>query len=573
MRLFVLIFTIIMFNFDSFGQDISFQWANSIGGSTRESSKAVLMDTSGNIYCTGYFSGTVDFDPGSGVNNLTSLNGNTFITKFAADGSLIWAKQFEGGAFDEGNYLGIDQLGNVYIGGYFNQGTTDFDPGTGVTNLTATDREIYVVKLKSNGDFVWAIDFAGSSNYIYSEFSMHVDSDGNVYSSGYFDGTRDFDPSSSTMNLVSNGANDSYVCKLDKDGILSWAKSFGGSQEDVGFSVTTDASGNVYSTGFFEGTVDFDPGSGTTNMTSPGQREAFISKLDLNGNLVWAKHVGGVNGISGKVIKVDLEGNICVTGGFTEKADFDPGIGTFELTSPTYSNPFLLKLDSDGDFIWANHLVNGIGDNMCYSMVIDKDNNICLSGYFFSSSDFDPGSGKKELTSYGNVDAFILKIDKDGDYVWAYQMGGTFSDKGFGIATGGAGEVVVTGHYDGTADFDPSTGVKNFTSAGDQDIFITKIIDLTVDTSSTTTRIAEHDPKMYITVYPNPSSGDIYINSSSGADGMRIEIFNYSGKIIQKESGIQVKQPISINSKQGIYFIKVYSNNEMVGISKIIKTQ
>src|SRR5262249_14945501 len=156
-------------------------------------------------------------------------------------------------------------------------------------------------------------------------YSIAVDASGNVYTTGFFHGTVDFDPGSGTKNLVATGSNtDIFISKLDASGNYVWAKKIGGNTADIGYSIAFDASGNVYTTGSFQGTVDFDPGTGTQNLVASGSTEIFISELDASGNFVLAKHMGGGLYGYGQCIKVDASGNIYTTGYFSGTADFDP---------------------------------------------------------------------------------------------------------------------------------------------------------------------------------------------------------------------------------------------------------
>ncbi|MDP6159742.1 MAG: SBBP repeat-containing protein, partial [Acidimicrobiales bacterium] len=156
-------------------------------------------------------------------------------------------------------------------------------------------------------------------------YSVAVDSSGNVYTTGYFNDTVDFDPGPGTANLTSNGSSDVFVSKLDSSGDLVWAKSFGGSESDSAKSVAVDSSGNVHTTGYFRDTVDFDPGAGTTNLTasvivSAGTvyqgPDVFVSKLDSSGDLVWAKSFGEPNSDWAESVAVDSSGNVYTTGRF-----------------------------------------------------------------------------------------------------------------------------------------------------------------------------------------------------------------------------------------------------------------
>ncbi|SVE51796.1 uncharacterized protein METZ01_LOCUS504650, partial [marine metagenome] len=230
--------------------------------------------------------------------------------------------------------------------------TVDFDPGSGTTNLTSNGgKDVFVSKLDSSGDLVWAKSFGGTSTE--SGYGA-VDSSGNVYTTGTFRNTVDFDPGAGTANLTSNGIYDVFVSKLDSSGNYVWAKSFGGTNSDVGRSVAVDSSGNVYTTGYFKSTPgDFDPGSGTANLTSNGVHDVFVSKLDSSGNYVWAKSFGGSGHDYGHSVAVDSSGNVYTTGFFNGTVDFDPGAGTAENTSTGGIDVFVSKLDSSGDYVWA----------------------------------------------------------------------------------------------------------------------------------------------------------------------------------------------------------------------------
>ena len=153
-----------------------------------------------------------------------------------------------------------------------------------------------------------------------------------------------------------------------QDGDFIWARAMGGSINDFGYSIAVDITGNVYTTGHFYGTADFDPGPGTFNLSAavegapPYGSDIFVSKLDSDGNFIWAKRMGGSaeEWEEGNDIIVDVTGNVYITGVFYGTADFDPGPGTFNLTSAGYRDTFVSKLDSAGDFVWAKR-IGGVG--------------------------------------------------------------------------------------------------------------------------------------------------------------------------------------------------------------------
>jgi hypothetical protein len=388
----------------------NFVWAKSIGGNLSDFGSSITVDASGNIYTTGYFQGTVDFDPSLSTFTLVSAGSNDiFISKLDASGNFVWAKRIGDTSSDIGNSITVDASGNVYTTGGF-QGTVDFDPGPGTfTLVSAGSSDIFISKLDATGNFVWAKKMGGTSSETGS--SIAVDASGNVYTTGIFQGTVDFDSGAGTFALVSAGADDIFISKLDINGDFVWAKKVGGTSLDIVSSIAIDVSGNVYTTGYFQGTVDFDPGVGTFTLASAGAEDNFISKLDINGNFVWAKKVGGTSYDNGGSIAIDGLGNVYTTGAFNGTVDFDPSLGTYTLASVGSNDIFISKLDGAGNFIWAKTM-GGSGGDEAYSITIDASYNIYTTGTFQTTVDFDPGAGNFSLSSAGSVDVFIHKMSQ-----------------------------------------------------------------------------------------------------------------------------------------------------------------
>jgi hypothetical protein len=406
-------------------------WARQMGGVSQASGHSVALDSSGNVYVAGRFRGTADFDPGEGTQNLTS-NGDEdgFVVKLDSNGEFVWAKSFGGAQTDVARGVAVDSAGNVYVNGYF-RSTADFDPGTDTQNKTAAGSDdIYLLKLNADGDFVSVAQF-GSTGYDQPS-SIAVDSSDNVLLFGNTRGTIDLDPGAGNANFSpSNG--DFFIVKLDSNGTYTWSAGFTGASygyaSETGEGLATDSSGNVYATGYYNGTVDFDPGAGIANMTATGNPDVFVLKLNSSGALLWAKSLGGSNAAYGRSIDVDSSGNVYTTGNFDGTADFDPGSGTENLSSAGGSGDndvFVSKLNSSGEFVWAKSFIGTDAgcdpmDMMCsdnyevgYSIAIDGSNNVYAAGYFVETVDFDPGSGTEYLTSAGSGDAFIVKMNSAG---------------------------------------------------------------------------------------------------------------------------------------------------------------
>ena len=390
-------------------------WAYNIGGSGQEHCPGMTIDGVGNIYVTGFFTGTdIDFDPGVNIANLSSSgSADIFIAKYDKDGFYQWAHAIGGSSQDSGARVAVDDFGNIYITGTIEGSNIDFDPGAGTAFLSAV---------------------------------------------GYYDG---------------------YFAKYSTDGVYQWAHRIGGSNHSGVKGIALDDNNNVYITGFFESTnVDFDPGAGTHYLSTNGSQDIFFAKYTMNGEFQWAHNIGssGAFGEMGYDLVVDGSNNVYVAGHFSApNVDFNPGPGVNYLSTNGTHDIFLAKYNTDGIYQWAYNL-GGSSVDLCMDMSIDDTDNIYLTGHFESNmADFNPGTETAYLSSAGSYDIFYAKYDSDGEYQWAYNIGSSGYDGGNAIAVDNSGHVYVTGKYrESNIDFDPGPGTTLLSSNGAEDIFFGK---------------------------------------------------------------------------------------------------
>ncbi|MFC2110817.1 SBBP repeat-containing protein [Bacteroidota bacterium] len=460
MKILYTLLIVILANTSINSQTLNFEWAKSIGGDSADISRCITLDPTGNVYITGYFKGTVDFNPGTSINNLTSTGEeDIFIQKLDSNGNFVWAKSIGGVSRDIARSIALDALGFVYITGYF-AGTADFDPGSATYNLTSNGNDdVFILKLNNLGDFVWAKSVGATSRE--RGYSIALDNNGNIYTCGRFVDSVDFDPGAAISTLVSAEGEDVFIIKLNSSGSFIWAKSFAGTLQDVGNFITTDVSGNVYVSGEFEGTTDFDPGATTYNLTSNGYYDVFIAKLNGAGDFVWAKSFGGVDRDGINMTTIDNSGNVYTTGKFQNSVDFDPGTAIHNLTSNGDFDIFIQKLDASGNFLWAKSIGGTLYDQG-ESITTDNLGNSYVTGYYQQTVDFDPGTQSFPLTSNGAEDIFILKLDNIGDFSWAKSIGGPMSDNAYSIFSDASNNLYLTGYYQSTVDFDVSSSIFNF---------------------------------------------------------------------------------------------------------------
>ena len=363
--------------------------------------------------------GPTDLDPGPGE-DLHTVNGyeDAFLSKFDSDGNYIWGRNW-GSA--NGHSVSIDGLGDEYVTGFFQGTVDfDPGPGSDEHSSGGDGTSsCFLSKFDQSGNFIWARTW-GEPKWT-SGKSVASDKFGNAYTAGQFDGTVDFDPGPGVDNHTTNGSSYNFLSKLDSDGNFAWARTWGQSIEmenkDIP-SVAIDASGDAYVAGAFEGTVDFDPGPGDDSHTAIGS-DAFLSKFDSNGNFIWADVWGGNSWDYAQSIAMGNSGDLYVTGEYSDSVDFDPGAGTDIHLGIGAFDIFLSKFDLDGNFTWARTW--GAPENYdysdwAYSVGVDNLDNPFVTGFFRFPTDFDPGPGIDTLTAQGIGGVFLSKFPPDGNW-------------------------------------------------------------------------------------------------------------------------------------------------------------
>jgi hypothetical protein len=390
----------------------NFVWARKIDYISNSSGSSFTLDSATNIYITGPYSGTVDFDPGAGTYNLTAtVSRSVFVLKLNSAGDFVWAKSLNSSTsntFSSGFSIIAEGFRDIIISGVL-QGSVDFNPGTGIYNLTATGfSSCFIVKLDTSGNFIWARKTGGNSSS--AIWKSVVDMSGNIYSAGIFQDTMNVNTGSGTNNLISvNGSQDIFILKLDTSGNLIWGKKVGGGSLDNVQSFGLDTSSDVYLAGAFSGSCDFDPGSGAYTLTSVGGDDIFVLKLDSSGNFEWAKRMGSTGSDHGYSIHVENNGTTYSTGDFRNTVDFDPGIGTNNLTAAGFNDIFIVELDPWGNFVGVKR-IGSRGNDWGKAITEDRFGSLYTTGGFDSIVEFDPGSGVANLNATVNAHIFVQKL-------------------------------------------------------------------------------------------------------------------------------------------------------------------
>ncbi len=327
-------------------------------------------------------------------------------------------------------------------------------------------------------ELLWARAFPannGASNpSTYSNGrTIGVDEGGNVYSAGLFNYAVDFDPGPADFTLEAGGIHHTaiFISKLDAQGQFVWARQIPTYVEFGQIELEVDRQGNVYLTSNLQEPADMDPGPGVLLMTPTGFRDAFVVKLNADGELVWARQFGGPGDTGPQALSLafDKDFNVIVGGQFNNTVDFDPGPGTLNLTSTAHFQSFLVKLRPDGTLAWAKQFGNGAithADSHMNDIKCDVEGNILLTGGFKGTCDFDPGPGVFNVTSSdgSNSDGYVAKLRGNGDFVWVKTFGQTGNNnyhmQPTGIHIDGMNHLILAGFFIGEFDFDPGPGVE-----------------------------------------------------------------------------------------------------------------
>ena len=428
----------------------------------------VICDAQNNIYGVGMFSGTIDIDPGTNVSNVTS-NGqqDIFVVKYNSQGSLIWFKTIGGTDWDTAIDVHFDNDGNLVIVGDYNL-TVDFNPSASVINQTSLGiGDFFILKLDSNGNYIDSKSIGGTGqDHVYA---VEIDQNNNVYLTGVFANTVDFNTGITINNLGANNY-DTFVLKLDGNLNYTWAKCFYsstpnyGSQYNKGLEIFVDDLSNVHVLGYFVGTVDFDPGNGSSYLTttpantSP-QMNIFYAQLSSMGNFIRANQIAAYD------VSAEMDSNfdILIAGKFYgSNIDFDFNAGYQNLTqngTSTFQH-FLLKINKSGDFIWVKNTGGDLG-NITPQITVDNQNNILYSSNFGGTSDFDPSTGVLNLTATGSNNVFLTKLSSNGNFNWAVMYGALpgSSSRIYSITCDESNAIISVGNYGNSgADMDPSSG-------------------------------------------------------------------------------------------------------------------
>lgn len=562
----------------SIAQIPSYQWAYSIGDVSQENLDALVTDSENNMIIGGQMYSTTDMDPTGFDETLTQIGlQDAFIEKFPADGSVVsWGVNFGGSGYDGVYKIAVDDEDNIYAIGYYGYAASGVDLNPDMVDQDiATSHggyDMFIVKFNKDGEHVWGHGIGGLSDDWVN--NLVIDGD-NLYVTGQFIGTVDFDGTEETLEINSTlDKYDGFLAKYNLDGEISWVFRMGGVDDDFANEVAVDGEGNIIVTGTFQGTGDFWGqllyAADGAMAGWPKEGDAFIAKYNSESDLIWAKSIVGDNESNGgysntiNALAVDGENNIYITGLIYGEGDFDMNEDENILETYADYDSYFAKYNADGELQWVHTTAPKVtGYNL--DMAIDGNNDIYLTGHFGYSSgvpyeaDFDFNTDSiYALQSLGDNDIYIAKYHSDAELVWAYNLGGSGYDFATAIDIDKEYNICVGGWFYESDDFDANPDSNfiwlpyTYPSYGDN-CWIGKYKQNDISIPDAISEINETFSGFL--VYPNPAKD--YINLLSGNyafNDTEIELLDIQGNVLKSFSA---SENISVaDLPQGIYFIR-----------------
>lgn len=341
------------------------QWTSQFGTPQADVGKAIAVDASGNIYVTGWTSGNLD-----GNQNKGGLD--AYLAKIDSAGKKLWISQFGTPAEDSGYGISLDGNSNIYIVGESQNGLT---PTSGS----------FVTKYDTSGLFQWSLNLENTNRV--AARSIAIDTNGNIYVAGSVAG--------SLYGNAFLGVFDAFLIKYDSFGVKQWVKQIGTTSMDGATAVNIDDNGNVYLVGYTSGDLD--------GNLHTGAVDSFIMKFSPDGTALWSKQFGAESSGNAKSsnacdVALDSDGNAYIAGLTDGGLDGNINSGLYDM--------FLAKIDSSGSKLWIRQLGTAGYDNG-YSVSINKNSgNVYVFG--------DTNGGFDGNTNIGGYDVFIVKYDLSG---------------------------------------------------------------------------------------------------------------------------------------------------------------
>jgi len=455
------------------------EWGTYFGGSDDETSYALTTDKWGSVYMTGS-TGSLSNIVTTGAHQTTYGGGtnaygaDAFLSKWNMDGDLLWATYYGGDKVDVAKGVGCDTMGNVYIGGYTKStvGISTTGSHQDIKAGNAARNDAFLIKFDSAGIRSWGTYFGGTNDEASTSMAMTCDQSNSVYLTGTTLSTSDIATPNAYQTAIGGGI-DGFLAKFNTNGNLTWATYYGGSSSDYPTSLTTDSLENVYITGYTISTNGIST-STSYQTNNAGNDDAFVSKFDNNGQLIWGTYFGGTSQDRGYVIS-NNNNNIYIAG-ITQSLSGIATIGSFQgnFAGGIGGDAFLANFDENGNLGWCTYY-GGENAEAVGGIFANEIGEIYLSGQTQSLNNIATIESYQENLS-GISDIFLVKFNALGERQWGTYLGSTDVES-FGFLTGdNNANLYLSGHTNGAVNIATNNAYQSNLNGG-YDAFLVRFND------------------------------------------------------------------------------------------------
>lgn len=359
----------------------------------------------------------------------------------------------------------IDAAGNIYLAGNFDGSALLYN---GVTLNKIGAQDLWVAKLNPDRTMVWIKNFGGSSGAKVTPNGLVVDGAGAIHIGGFFSGAGLSNPALAKVSTAADKP-DAFVLKLDNNGATLWAKNFGGaSAATTGSCLAVDVNANVYLGGYFDGGDLTVPAIG--KITRSADWDGFVIKLSGAGETRWAKQYGGaIASTKVQSIAVDASENVYFAGQSNLGKMTRPALKRLSHDVGGH-DVFLIKLDPSGQTAWSKNFGGNGANTFNYAMTMDPAGFVYICGAFMNGNMTSPRL-KHTRGGHAYKDAYVFKVDPQGEVIWAQNYGGPAGQAQFNsIAVDRFSQVYLGGIFKHADLARPKLG-----KIGNQDMFALKL--------------------------------------------------------------------------------------------------
>lgn len=426
----------------------------------------LAADAEGNVYMTGHFTGTADMDPGPGTTTFTATNTDAYVVKVDANGTLLWAAQFSGNFETYGVDVAVAPGGSVTVVGQFvGTVDFDPGAGVQNVTATGV-ADLFVLKLNAAGAFQWVRTFHEDSDFPFTyAHAVSVSPAGDIAVTGEFSGTMPLPISAGSINSLNN-ENDYFLLSLDAFGNVLWGRAIGSNQFEGGLGgngrsdVACGNDGSIHMIGLLKGSIVFDADAPNGTLAPPGGNiDLFVVRYNVDGSLNWVQGFGGAgdDGYNEEArmgsVAVAADGHVYFASNVEGVVELGPGVNAGAGFS---RKDFVARMTAGGTMLWARSMEADV-----QSIAVDAGGAVYCTGYAGNGSNMDIGFTNTTV-SYSSFFAmpYLSRFTSDGVLTW---VGGfdavapNDQQTGYGVAAGG-GKVYASGYFRAATDFDPGAG-------------------------------------------------------------------------------------------------------------------